>query len=94
MKAIVTILLLSCSTITVHAQKIEAISTTNVTAVYGESKDGRGVFGKSTNGRGVHGKSDNAEGVFGKSTIGYGVHGESESSHGIFGFSNYQKVVL
>lgn len=93
MKSIVIMLILSGSTVYLSAQKIEAISTSNVTAIYGESKDGRGVYGRSTNGRGVFGKSDSGDGVYGKSTNSYGINGESTNSFGVFGYSVNQNGV-
>ncbi len=49
-------------------------SASGVSAVYGESTTGRGVWGKSTGGsRGVFGESDSGEGVHGESVSGVGV---------------------
>ena len=69
------------------ATKLQVFSTgSGVSAIYGESASGRGVWGKSTGGsRGVYGESVSGEGVFGISTSGIGVLGSSTSGSGVYG---------
>ena len=69
------------------ATKLQVFSTgSGVSAIYGESASGRGVWGKSTGGsRGVYGESVSGQGVFGISTSGEGVFGSSTSKSGVYG---------
>jgi len=61
-------------------------STAGISAIYGESASGRGVWGKSTGAsRGVYGESNSGEGVHGESITGTGVAGGSTSGAGVFG---------
>jgi len=58
--------------------KLHVLSTTGgLSAIYGESATGRGVWGKSTSSRGVYGESVSNVGVWGKASTGTGVFGES-----------------
>jgi hypothetical protein len=67
--------------------KLQVLSTSSgVSAIYGESASGRGVWGKSTgSSRGVYGESVSGQGVFGISASGEGVFGSSTSKSGVYG---------
>lgn len=69
--------------------KLQVFSTdSGVSAIYGESSSGRGVWGKSTGGsRGVYGESVSGQGVFGISNTGIGVLGTSTNDSGVYGES-------
>jgi hypothetical protein len=62
-------------------------STPGISAIYGESASGRGMWGKSTNSIGVFGESTGLEGVFGVSNSAAGVRGVSTSNSGVYGES-------